>query len=186
MDSKLVCNVTSLVSQRASHKKKMVDQLTEKQLAKVKRYFSMEKIAEFKNSFSMIDKNNDGTITTKDMGTFFDCLGENPTEAELQGILGRVDADGNGTVDFPEFLMALAKHVEDTNSLSASEEDMKQAFMGLDTDGDGFISRFEFKEMINSLTDEEKKQILQEGDSDGDGKISYDEFVTLLTTEFSC
>ncbi|CAL4073792.1 unnamed protein product, partial [Meganyctiphanes norvegica] len=112
-----------------------------------------------------------------------------PTEAELQEMMSGFNTDSNGTVDFPEFLMALAKHVGDTDSLSVSEEDMKEAFMGFDTDGDGFISRSELKEVINSLgdtlTDEEVDRILQEGDIDGYGKISYDEFVTLMTSELS-
>lgn len=35
-------------------------------------------------------------------------LGENPNESELQDILDEIDADENGTIDFPEFLNLLA------------------------------------------------------------------------------
>lgn len=38
-------------------------------------------------------------------------LGQNPTEAELQDMINEVDADGNGTIDFPEFLTMMARQV---------------------------------------------------------------------------
>jgi hypothetical protein len=43
-----------------------------------------------------------GTITTKELGTVMRSLGQNPTEAELQDMINEVDADGSGTIDFPE------------------------------------------------------------------------------------
>ena len=64
----------------------MADQLTE------------EQIAEFKEAFSLFDKDGDGTITTKELGTVMRSLGQNPTEAELQDMVNEVDADGNGTI----------------------------------------------------------------------------------------
>jgi hypothetical protein len=53
-----------------------------------------------------------GTITTKELGTVMRSLGQNPTEAELQDMINEVDADGNGTIDFPEFLNLMARKMK--------------------------------------------------------------------------
>lgn len=42
-----------------------------------------------------------GQITTKELGTVMRSLGQNPSEAELQDMINEVDADNNGTIDFP-------------------------------------------------------------------------------------
>ena len=47
-------------------------------------------------------------------------LGQNPTEAELQDMINEVDADGNGTIDFPEFLTMMARKMKDTDRLSTT------------------------------------------------------------------
>ncbi len=52
---------------------------------------------EFKEAFSLFDKDGDGTITTKELGTVMRSLGQNPTEAELQDMINEVDADGEDT-----------------------------------------------------------------------------------------
>lgn len=51
-------------------------------------------VSEFKEAFSLFDKDGDGTITTKELGTVMRSLGHNPTEAELQDMINEVDADG--------------------------------------------------------------------------------------------
>uniref|UniRef100_A0A8D1HMZ6 EF-hand calcium-binding domain-containing protein 11 n=2 Tax=Sus scrofa TaxID=9823 RepID=A0A8D1HMZ6_PIG len=77
----------------------MADQLTK------------EQIAEFKEAFSLFDKDGDGTITTKGLGTVMRSLGQNPTEAELQDMINEVDEmireadiDGDGQVNYEEFV----------------------------------------------------------------------------------
>ena len=58
-------------------------------------YFDVSDILlEFKEAFSLFDKDGDGTITTKELGTVMRSLGQNPTEAELQDMINEVDADG--------------------------------------------------------------------------------------------
>lgn len=73
---------------------------------------SEEQIAEFKEAFALFDKDGDGTITTKELGTVMRSLGQNPTEAELQDMINEVDADGNGTIDFPEFINLMARKMK--------------------------------------------------------------------------
>lgn len=90
---------------------------------------------------SCLFTDGDGTITTKELGTVMRSLGQNPTEAELQDMVNEVDADGNGTIDFPEFLTMMARKMKDTDS----EEEIKEAFKVFDKDGNGFISAAELR-----------------------------------------
>ena len=133
-----------------------------------------EQIAEFKEAFTLFDKNGDGTITTKELGTVMRSLGQNPTEAELQDMINEVDADGNGTIDFPEFLTMMARKMKDTDS----EEEIREAFRVFDKDGNGFISAAELRHVITNLgeklTDEEVDELIREADIDGDGEVNYE------------
>ena len=53
------------------------------------------------NSPQSADKYVLGQITTKELGTVMRSLGQNPSESELQDMINEVDADSNGTIDFP-------------------------------------------------------------------------------------
>ena len=43
-------------------------------------------------------------------------LGQNPKEEELTDMINEIDEDGNGTVDFAEFLVMMAKKMSNTDS----------------------------------------------------------------------
>ena len=121
-----------------------------------------------------------GTITTKELGTVMRSLGQNPTEAELQDMINEVDADGNGTIDFPEFLSLMARKMKDTDT----EEELVEAFKVFDRDGNGLISAAELRHVMTNLgeklTDEEVDEMIREADVDGDGHINYEEFVRMM------
>ncbi|KAJ6466852.1 hypothetical protein C8R45DRAFT_1020304 [Mycena sanguinolenta] len=144
---------------------------------------SPEQISEFKEAFALFDKDGDGTITTVELGTVMRSLGQNPTESELQDMINEVDADGNGTIDFHEFLAMMAKKFQDTDS----EEEIRQAFAVFDKDGNGTISVTELQQVMRSLgeklTDREVEEMIREADVDGDGEINYDEFLQMMLSK---
>ena len=122
----------------------------------------------------MIDRDGDGKITVEELGVVMKAMGQEPTKRELQDMVNVIDADGNGTIDFPEFLMMMSRKKNEMDS----EEEMQKAFKVIDKDGNGFISADELQFMMDNLgeklTDEEIREMIHEADTDGDGLVNYE------------
>ena len=52
-------------------------------------------IEEFREAFHLFDKNQDGTITTKDLGNVLKAIGQNPSDEETQQLMERVKLKSN-------------------------------------------------------------------------------------------
>ncbi|XP_053214781.1 calmodulin-A-like [Panonychus citri] len=141
---------------------------------------TQEQIAEFKEAFKLFDKDLDGRITSTELGIVMRSLGQRATEAELKNMVTLVDQDGNGTIEFNEFLHMMSRKMKETDK----EEELREAFRVFDRNGDGFINAAELRHVMTNLgeklTDEEVEDMIKEADLDGDGLVNYDEFVTVL------
>lgn len=140
-----------------------------------------EHITEYREAFSLFDRNGDGVITTGDLGMIMRSLGQNPTEAELRDMISDVDVDGNGCIDFAEFLAMMARHIKTDDNT----EEIREAFRVFDRNGDGFISIGELRHVMKSLdqrlSKEEVDDMMREADTNGDGLVDYEEFVNMMT-----
>ena len=105
--------------------------------------------------------------------------------SHILSFAAQVDADGNGTIDFPEFLSLMARKMKDTDT----EEELIEAFKVFDRDGNGFISAAELRHVMTNLgeklTDEEVDEMIREADVDGDGQINYEEFVKMMMAKWA-
>merc|ERR1711877_21940 len=103
--------------------------------------------------------------------------------AEFKEAFSLFDKDGDGTIDFPEFLTMMARKMKDTDS----EEEIREAFRVFDKDGNGFISAAELRHVMTNLgeklTDEEVDEMIREADIDGDGQITSEAFVKVMMAQ---
>lgn len=76
---------------------------------------SEEQIIEFAEAFKLFDKDLDGKITSNELGIVMRSLGQRPTEQELKNMVTIVDQDGNGTIEFNEFLNLMSHKAKETD-----------------------------------------------------------------------
>ena len=142
--------------------------------------FTDEQIAEYKQAFDLFDKDKSGSISVKELGTVIRSLNINVTDEELKDLVGDVDTNQNGLIEFNEFLELMAKGNSETNS----EEALRLAFKVFDVNGDGKISFAELKQALGKLgeknDDETVNQMLKEADLNGDGEIGFEEFKKMM------
>ena len=62
-------------------------------------------------------------------------------------MINEVDADGIGTLDFPEFLSLMARKMKDSDT----QEELKEAFKVFDKNNDGYLSLRELTHLITNL-----------------------------------
>lgn len=66
-------------------------------------YESEEEMENLKGTFSVYDIDGDGFITAKELNTLMRSIGQECSLDECERIIGRVDSDGDGRIDFEDF-----------------------------------------------------------------------------------
>merc|ERR1719242_1373129 len=98
-------------------------------------------------AFTVYDKNNDGTITTKELSTVMRSLGQNPTDAEVQDMINEVDVDGSGAIEFPEFCVMMVKKMQESDT----ENEIREAYRVFDKERTGMIEASEMRLILSNL-----------------------------------
>eukprot|EP00092_Neocalanus_flemingeri_P032668 GFUD01035533.1.p1 GENE.GFUD01035533.1~~GFUD01035533.1.p1 ORF type:complete len:154 (+),score=62.38 GFUD01035533.1:119-580(+) len=142
--------------------------------------FTKEQVLGFKEAFNIFDKDGDGKITSVELGSVLKNLGQNPVETELSDMINEFDVDGNGTVDFDEFLVMMSKQMQDKDS----DDELRQVFKVFDRDGNGLITVEELMQVLKTLGEElsedEVKMMIKEADTDGDSFVNCEEFIAMM------
>jgi len=149
-------------------------------MSEASKILNEEQVAEFKEAFALFDKDSDNVITTRELGTVMRSLGQNPTETQLQDMINEVDANGNGTVEFRDFIELMARKLKDSDN----EQEIREAFKVFDKDNNGTVSAVELKHVLKTLGDnvtaDEVDELIREADSSGSGTINYEQFIKVM------
>ena len=121
--------------------------LSDEELSAEWPYLTRRQVKEFKDAFAIFDKDGGGSITTQELGDVMRSLGQKPTNQELETMVREIDADGNGEIDFPEFLTMMLRKMNEGNP----EKELMDVFMVFDKDGSGTISAEELRSAMRVI-----------------------------------
>ena len=145
------------------------------------KFLSQDQINEYKECFSLYDKQQRGKIKATDLLTVMRCLGASPTPVEAQRHLQTHKIDKNGELDFSTFLTIM--------HMQMKQEDPKKeillAMLMADKEKKGYIMASELRSKLmklgEKLTHKEVDDLFKEADIEPNGKVKYDEFIHKVT-----
>merc|ERR1712162_66763 len=133
---------------------------------------SDEQMDEIREAFSLFDSDASGAIDVRELKAAMRALGFEVKNEELKKMVSDVDNDGNGTIEFVEFLgMMTGKMGEKVFKLFDDDNTNKISFRNLARVAE---------ELGENIDDEEMQDMINQADRDGDGEINVDEFYRIM------
>ncbi|KAF5476929.1 hypothetical protein F2P56_003617 [Juglans regia] len=159
----------------------VMNRFKKKALRVIAEHLSVEEVEVIRDMFTLMDTDRDGKVTYEELRTGLRKVGSQLAEPEIKMLMEVADVDGNGVLDYGEFV-AVTIHLQRMEN----DEHFRRAFMFFDKDESGYIESNELREGLaddSVETDTDVvNDIMREVDTDKDGRISYEEFVAMMKT----
>merc|ERR1719164_93361 len=170
------------MSKQDNAKKSQAEQRAQGKFYRRKKELREDQLNEIQDSFDLFDKDGTGTIDAEDLWVVMRALGCEPKKEDMKKMLGEVDKDNTGQVDFEGYLqVVLNKMVE-----RPSTDDIHKAFRLLDQGQKGKVDFDDLKRIATQIgeqiEDEEIREMLSEADRSGTGKVGTEDFVHIVTS----
>merc|ERR1712149_131986 len=146
---------------------------------KAKGGLTEEQIEEIREAFNLFDADNSGAIDIRELKAAMRALGFEVKKEELKKMISDIDNDGNGSIEFAEFLEMMTGKMGEKDT----REDIEKVFKLFDDDNTGKISLRNLRRVAQELgenVEEELQDMINQADRDGDGEINVDEFYRIM------
>jgi Ca2+-binding EF-hand superfamily protein len=142
---------------------------------------SEEKIAELRSAFQLFDgDNNNGNITKNKLKKILNNLNYFPTDDDLNDMVAIVDKNGDGNINFNEFLELMCDKMDQNDS----EEEILEAFRIFDKGSKGYVTRVDFKQIMKylgeTIEEDELDELMKDCDEDQDNQLNFEEFKKMM------
>ncbi|KAI3966364.1 hypothetical protein MKW92_046893 [Papaver armeniacum] len=157
----------------------------------------------FKQVFRYFDGDGDGKISSLELRSYFESIGDHLSQDEVQSVINDLDSDGDGLLGFQDFMVLMMKQPSSSppssNGGGASGststaaivvdddnvEDLKMAFEMYEAEkGCGCITPKSLQRMLNRLGEDKSYQqcvsMIQYFDLDKNGTLDFHEFHQMM------
>jgi len=140
---------------------------------------SDSQLLEIHAAFAKFDRDGNGTIEKRELEASMRSCGLSVEDNSVEELLCTVDTDGDGKIQFEEFLKIMARRILETDG----KEELKVAFTLFDPEGTGYIDREEATKLLTEVgkpfAPDELACFLASAKADKDGRISLEAFLDM-------
>ncbi|XP_033727729.1 neo-calmodulin-like [Pecten maximus] len=130
-----------------------------------------------RDTFNLLDDDNDGKLTRDQFIMFIQGIGFNPDDKAEEVILKDADPDDNNSIAWADFETALTHRLP---QVRMEEEKLREAFRVYDHDRDGTVTVDQLQTIVKADSRIKQDVIEKLRQSDRDGKIEINDLVNML------
>ena len=146
------------------------NQLQKRAMAIIATQLTADEIQGLRKQFDDIDVDSSGSLSVEELTA---AMSANGFHGVVQELFDSIDADGDETIDFPEFLSATMKR-----NTFLMEQRLLVAFNEFDIDGSGNLTMENLVDVMGS--EQHAREVMRDVDTDKDGVISLEEFREMM------
>lgn len=121
---------------------------------------------DLEDAFKNADTDKDGKLTLEEWVDVLQRTGHNISRSEVVEMFREKDLNMDGVMSYDEFL--------------GHDTRMALAFKAIDKNGDGYLSKTEFRRICPNMSEEQVEAAFSKFDKDKTGRVNYKEFCSMM------
>lgn len=141
-------------------------------------------IDQYKEIFNYFDKDGSGGISRDEFKNAFKRYSMIVDQHELMELIGQVDQDNDGDVEWDEFVSLMREDL----GFILTDDDIRSAFEEADLDNDGFLQAEDIKTFMATLGEEitlkDAEEMIETADQNHSSLLEYEEFEVMIMNAY--